>query len=170
MERTQLKTPAKSPRRGFFRFIPLAATILLVSSIALSSSLKGLTSEIRNVRHGIKNRKYYANLEVVIRNRSPKPIARKLDWLYSLCFDPPGQCIAGGRGGSLKGLAKGRKITKKIKIKYDGPRFCETKGKTKTCRSFRGYKPYFSVMVNTPDNEDPLYEKKFPMGPVGNYK
>jgi len=186
--------------RSFTRSKPLVASLIIGAAFGIASpscnssaeknkssgsaeviraeALKGITSQLRNVHHGIKkDGKYYVDTEVVVSNNGPKPIQLKEPWLYSVCFDPPGQCLIGlgGSGGSLDGLKKGEERVKRIRNKNNvgaDPEFCnETMGGQKKCTSFRQYEPAVSVTVNNMDDlEKPLYENKINLGRVGDYK
>lgn len=140
-------------------------------------SLKGFTSELRNIKHGIKNNVYHFDFEIEMTNNNPAPIPNGTpSSSYSVCFyivKPKIECcIAGGSGGNISGLAKGQKRTKKISKMWGNGKskleLCADGSEKSTCVSIRGQRPDVTVFVG--DIEKPLYEKKQLLTPIGDYK
>ncbi|MFH1521089.1 MAG: hypothetical protein ABID61_05580 [Candidatus Micrarchaeota archaeon] len=135
------------------------------------SPLKHLTSRLLDINHGIKDGSYHVDLDVELINESTNPPPKGLQWMYSVCFDPPGQCIIGGIGEKLDGLAQGRKQQKQIRKVYGYTRLCSDGNDPNTCISIRGSKPKFTITVSNPKNlEDPWYEAEYVLRPAGYYK
>ncbi len=165
----------------------LAAYLGLAGSIGLANSpfspqpayadnRQGLESKVRDVHHGIKDGRYYADVTISVRNNCAD-ITEELWWYYSLCFETAfkggkvGIQCADGKAEKLEGLKRGEEQTRKARLKLRSRELTIDfqVGDEKKTVHIRGQRPKINVRLEG-NSRLPLYERNHYLSPVGNYR